>query len=38
MSEQGKIGWIDLTVPDAEAIRDFYQHVAGWVPLARRHG
>jgi predicted enzyme related to lactoylglutathione lyase len=32
MSELGKIGWIDLTVPDAEAIRDFYQHVAGWDP------
>ena len=32
MSEPGKIAWIDLTVPDAEAIRDFYQHVAGWDP------
>ena len=32
MSELGKIGWIDLTVPDAEAVRDFYQHVTGWVP------
>ena len=32
MSELGKISWIDLTVPDAEAIRDFYQHVAGWDP------
>ena len=26
----GKIGWIDMTVDDAEAIRDFYQRVAGW--------
>jgi len=26
----GEIGWIDLTVPDAVAIRDFYQAVVGW--------
>jgi uncharacterized protein len=26
----GKIGWIDLTVKDAEKIRDFYSKVAGW--------
>ncbi len=26
----GQIGWIDLTVPDAEPIRDFYQSVVGW--------
>jgi len=26
----GAIGWIDLTVPDATGIRDFYAHVAGW--------
>jgi uncharacterized protein len=26
----GTIGWIDLTVPNAEAVREFYQHVAGW--------
>jgi len=26
----GQIGWIDLTVPDAEAVRDFYQDVTGW--------
>lgn len=32
MSELGKIGWNDLTVPDAGAVRDFYQHVTGWVP------
>src|SRR5215471_2915237 len=30
----GKIGWIDLTVPDAEHIRDFYQSVTGWTPAA----
>lgn len=28
----GKIGWIDLTVADAPALRDFYQNVAGWTP------
>jgi predicted enzyme related to lactoylglutathione lyase len=28
----GKIGWIDLTVPDAVALRDFYQNVTGWTP------
>lgn len=26
----GSIAWIDLTVPDAEALRDFYASVAGW--------
>jgi predicted enzyme related to lactoylglutathione lyase len=26
----GSIGWIDLTVPDAPAIRDFYRRVVGW--------
>ena len=28
----GQIGWIDLTVPDAPAVRDFYQGVTGWTP------
>jgi len=28
----GKIGWVDLTVPDAESIRDFYAAVVGWKP------
>ncbi len=37
MSEQdapapGQIGWIDLTVPDTEAVRDFYRAVTGWTP------
>jgi predicted enzyme related to lactoylglutathione lyase len=31
MDKLGNIGWIDLTVPDAEAIRDFYRHVTGWM-------
>ena len=26
----GSIGWIDLTVPDAVGVRDFYAAVAGW--------
>ncbi len=28
--EVGKIGWIDMTVADAPAVRDFYQAVVGW--------
>ena len=33
MSEKsniGTIGWIDLTVPDAVVVREFYQKVVGW--------
>jgi uncharacterized protein len=30
----GSIGWIDLTVPDAIGIRDFYTNVTGWTPSA----
>lgn len=26
----GEIGWIDLTVPDAAKVRDFYSQVVGW--------
>ena len=26
----GTIGWIDLTVPDAPKVRDFYRGVVGW--------
>lgn len=26
----GKIAWVDLTVPDAASVRDFYAAVAGW--------
>lgn len=26
----GRIGWIDLTIEDANEIRDFYEQVAGW--------
>ena len=28
----GTIGWIDLTVDDAEGVRDFYAEVTGWRP------
>ena len=28
----GTIAWSDLTVPDAETIRDFYARVVGWIP------
>jgi hypothetical protein len=30
VSQTGSISWTDLTVPDAEAIRDFYRSVVGW--------
>ena len=30
--EVGTIGWTDLTVEDAERIRDFYARVVGWSP------
>lgn len=26
----GTIGWCDLTVPDADGVRDFYAKVVGW--------
>ena len=26
----GTIGWLDLTIPDAEAGREFYEAVCGW--------
>lgn len=31
-NDNDAVGWIDLTVPDAVSIRDFYQAVIGWVP------
>ncbi len=31
-NEIGTIGWIDITVDDAEGLRDFYAKVAGWRP------
>lgn len=29
-SRMGRIAWLDLTVPDADATRDFYRQVVGW--------
>lgn len=26
----GSVGWMDLTVPDADRVRDFYREVVGW--------
>ena len=28
----GKIGWLDISVEDAPALRDFYSAVVGWKP------
>lgn len=28
----GSVGWIDLTVDDADTVRDFYAAVTGWRP------
>lgn len=28
----GSIGWVDLTVPEADKLRDFYASVVGWKP------
>lgn len=28
----GMISWVDLTVQDAKAIREFYKDVVGWKP------
>jgi hypothetical protein len=30
VSDVGKIGWIDLTVDDAEGVSAFYREVVGW--------
>src|SRR5947199_8856739 len=30
--EVGTVAWVDLTVPEAETLRDFYRDVAGWRP------
>ena len=32
--EIGSIGWIDLTVPDATNVKDFYCEVVGWESAA----
>lgn len=28
----GKIVWTDLTVQNAESVKEFYRHVVGWTP------
>jgi predicted enzyme related to lactoylglutathione lyase len=35
----GSIGWVDLTVPECDAIRSFYERVVGWTsqPVAAGH-
>jgi predicted enzyme related to lactoylglutathione lyase len=30
VKELGKIAWMDLTIPDAAKVRDFYVAVTGW--------
>ena len=32
MNEPGTLEWIDLTVEDAEHVRDFYADIVGWTP------
>ena len=32
--EVGEVAWSDLTVADAEGVRDFYAAVVGWTPEA----
>jgi uncharacterized protein len=34
----GTIGWVDLTVPNADEVRDFYASVTGWKPQALSMG
>jgi predicted enzyme related to lactoylglutathione lyase len=29
----GAITWMDLTIPNADGIRDFYASVVGWIPM-----
>jgi uncharacterized protein len=29
----GSVSWFDLTVPNADAVRDFYSAVVGWLPM-----
>ena len=36
--DPGSISWTDLTVADAEAVRNFYQAVVGWTPEAQPMG
>ncbi len=29
----GSVGWLDLTIPDADGLKDFYAAVVGWSPM-----
>ncbi len=31
-AEIGAVGWFDLTIPNADELRDFYSKVTGWRP------
>ena len=34
----GSMGWMDIAVPDATALKDFYANVVGWTPKALSMG
>jgi len=34
----GTVAWVDLTVPDAAKVRDFYKKVIGWEPSPVKMG
>ena len=34
----GTVAWVDLTVPDAPKLRDFYKKVIGWEPSPVKMG
>ncbi len=38
MSEIGSLGWMDLTVENADSIRDFYREVTGWTATGLEMG
>ena len=38
MNKPGLVGWFDLTVENAEEIRDFYEKVVGWKSTATNMG
>lgn len=31
-AKPGQIVWVDLTIPNADEVRDFYRQVVGWEP------
>lgn len=33
-ADVGKVGWLDVTVPDAVKLREFYKRVVGWTSTA----